>query len=187
MTEKTPHQRQNPQAGSTAPVPQEMGVPEGRPAVVWLKRHLAANVFFRGPYLALRRTLASARLFRQFLYDFNRVRKYSSAVSFGDSQEKLGALLTMAYHSLEKGMSLSKPRPGFGQAHARTVALRLDRYLTFVGVDELAVVSLNVLRAYLDFNHRQGVPLPWLEEKVKKLRVALANRAPELPLAVSSP
>jgi len=156
-----------------------MGVPAGSPAIAWLKRMITSNACLRMPYLAFRRSMASARLLRQHLYDFSRVRKYSSAVRLGDSKEKLSALLTMAFHSLEKGMSLSQPRPGFGQAHVRTVISRLDRYLTFVGPDDLAAVSLNVLRSYQRFNHRNNVSLPWLDEAVLKFsqRISNADRA----------
>lgn len=167
-------------ACSSKPIPQEMGVPDGSPSMVRLKRLVSSTLFFRHFYLILRQAVSAARLYRQHFYDFNRVLQHSSAVSYGDNKEKLRALLTMAYHSLEKGMSLSKPRPGFGQAHARTVVSRLDRYLTYVGPDEFAKVTLNVLCAYLEFNRQNGVPLPWLEVNIQELmtRMGVSSSGP---------
>lgn len=138
-------------------------------------KHRVISGFLRSPYLMLRSWRWSFWLLRECLYDFNRVRRYSSAVHFGDGAEKLKVLLTMAYHSLEKGMSLRNPRPGFGQQHARTLVARLDRYLTCCGVDEHCAVSFNVLRAYAEFNRAKGVSLPWLDRHLEEFEKRIAD------------
>src|SRR5258708_3367928 len=71
-----------------------------------------------------------------YAYDFWRYAKFSSAVYRGNSEEKLRALITIHYHSLEKGMSLASPRPGFGVAAVNTLLMHLRWYLKDYGPAE---------------------------------------------------
>lgn len=50
-----------------------------------------------------------------YLYDFRRFSRHSSALDPDKSPEARAARITKAYHMLEKGLALPEPRPGFGQ------------------------------------------------------------------------
>jgi hypothetical protein len=74
-----------------------------------------------------------------FSYDAKLQEGYSSAIITGDTQEKLNALITLAYHNIEKGLSLRSPRPLFGKAAIRLLNLRLQRYVPEFGWSKSAV------------------------------------------------
>src|SRR5438874_2298083 len=88
---------------------------EGAPHSGCLRATLARLRLTRAVLLGARMIRDTLTLARNCLYDFVRVVRYSSAVSTGNSREKLAALITMAYHGIEKGLALPAPRPGFGK------------------------------------------------------------------------
>lgn len=114
-------------------------------------------------------------------YDFWRYSRFSSSVFRGDSEEKLRALITIHYHSIEKGLSLNNPRPGFGVAAVDTLVDHLSRYLDQYGPAPHLSVPLNALRAYLEFNRRHGIEKPDLESRVAAFERAYANALGPLP------
>jgi hypothetical protein len=113
----------------------------------------------------------SFRLFKQYYYEYSRFRQYSSAVYYGSNQEKLQALLTMAYHSLEKGLSLEKPSPGFGQKALCVLQCRITEYLAKYGHDNYTQVAINALREYIIFNNDKGVDVKGLENYINNLKL----------------
>lgn len=110
------------------------------------------------------------RLAKQFLYDFSRFRKHSSSVKNGDTKEKLQALVTMAYHSIEKGLSLEHPRPGFGKRPLTILQERLTKYVAAYGHDEHTSVSINALQKYIAFNKSHGIDSSKLEAFIGQLQ-----------------
>lgn len=102
-------------------------------------------------------------------YDFWRYSKYSSSVFRGNSEDKLRALITIHYHSIEKGLSLKNPRPGFGVAAINTLLEHMDEYLKRYGPSEHLSTPLNALKSYLDFNQRNGVENNALKNRVESL------------------
>lgn len=104
----------------------------------------------------VRRFVRMGRLVAEYAYDFSRYTAGSSSVNRGDSEAKQRALITMAYHSLEKGLSLPVVRPGFGVEHARTLILRLDTFLSDFIVDDNCRTALGVLDSYNEFNASSG-------------------------------
>lgn len=101
-----------------------------------------------------------------YAYDFWRYAKFSSAVYRGNSEEKLRALITIHYHSLEKGMSLANPRPGFGMAAVNTLLMHLRWYLKDYGPAQHLSVPIGVLKKYIEFNQARGVQKPELSMEV---------------------
>jgi nitroreductase len=104
-----------------------------------------------------------------FWYDFVRVWKYSSAIWTGNSQAKLAALVTMAAHGIEKGLSLPAPRPGFGRELIELLLCRLERYLVLFGPDRVTRAAVDALRAYRDFHAGRGISDPALETRLARL------------------
>lgn len=102
-------------------------------------------------------------------YDYWRYSKYSSSVFRGNSEDKLRALITIHYHSIEKGLSLKNPRPGFGVAAINTLLEHMDEYLKRYGPAEHLSIPLNALKCYLDFNLKNGIDNNTLKNKVDTL------------------
>ncbi|NKS35725.1 nitroreductase [Rhodococcus hoagii] len=101
--------------------------------------------------------VVGGRLVRSFGYDWRRYLRYSSSISEDQSRQNLRAMLTERYHSLEKGMSLPEPRPGFGSKPVGDVVRMLERYVAQFGADEFARVVGKVLVEYVDFNRDAGL------------------------------
>jgi nitroreductase len=105
-----------------------------------------------------------------YIYDFWRYGRFSSSVFRGNTEEKLRALITMHYHSIEKGLSLYDPRPGFGAEAIKDLIAHLNLYLTRHGPAEHLSVPLNALSAYIDHNKRHNIDMTELEEQVDKFK-----------------
>lgn len=110
------------------------------------------------------------------IYDYWRYSKYSSAVFRGDTEEKLRALITIHYHSIEKGLSLAKPRPGFGVLAINTLIEHLQRYLDTYGPAEHLSVPIFALEQYIEFNKRHGLDMSALIARVARLKSAYASK-----------
>ncbi len=102
-------------------------------------------------------------------YDFVRVLRHTSAVTTGNSREKLAALITIGYHGIEKGLALPEPRPGFGALQVSILISRLERYGAAFGFDENAVVAWNVLQEYWRFNEQHGKMDRVLASRIEQL------------------
>lgn len=93
-----------------------------------------------------------------FCYDFRRYLVYSSSVNWADGQQRLRAVLTERYHSIEKGLSLPNPRLAFGRRPLADIVALLPSYVRMYGEDEFTATVACVLRSYLRFNESAGVP-----------------------------
>lgn len=118
-----------------------------------------------------------ARLIREYVYDYHRMVRHSSAVQWGNSREKLQSLIIIRYHGIEKGLSLPQPRPGFGRDKIAQLIEMLRTYIDNYGADHSTLTALNALDAYLEFNAKAGVQDETLRATVEEL----ARRAAEFP------
>lgn len=109
-------------------------------------------------------------LFTNSIYDYWRYSKYSSAVFRGNTEEKLRALITIHYHSIEKGLSLAKPRPGFGVLAINTLIEHVQRYLDAYGPAEHLSVPIFALEQYIKFNRHHGLDMSALSVRVERLK-----------------
>ncbi len=129
-----------------------------------------------GPYQSLKRLLprplleqakrlrSRMRLVPNFFYD---ARRFASASALGAAprnETQYSALVTMAYHQLEKGLSLPQPRPFFGQKPLRKLFGLLDRYGDEYRDCEATLAAHDALNAYLDWHRRRDLSSPFLDE-----------------------
>jgi nitroreductase len=96
----------------------------------------------------LRRVKRIFILFSSFLYDFHRMRRYSAAVKTGDTREKLRALIAVHGHAIEKGLALSRFKPGFGRDRVGSLLLLLREYAARYGTDRTWQGAIGALQAY---------------------------------------
>jgi len=145
-------------SAASSRINEEVGLSSSNKWIRWLKLLPITSHLI----LFIRHQRANFHLRKELGIDRRRYSAHSSAVRVGDTKEKLHALVTMAYHSLEKGLSLRSPRPGFGQEHAKVLIERLSRYRRLFGDDRLTEVTFNVLESYRLFNAKHGFSFDWL-------------------------
>lgn len=92
-----------------------------------------------------------------FSYDLVRYWRYSSSLGATRSRMNLKAAITERYHSIEKGLSLPNPRPGFGSKPLKSLLDLVEVYVADFGNDDLIMTVRGVLTAYLEFNVAAGV------------------------------
>lgn len=86
-----------------------------------------------------------------FKYDRKKFKRFSASYRM-DTREKMKAFLVKEYHAVEKGLALPKPRIGFGQQRISNLIECLYLYIDKYGVDDVVVVSKEVLAEYIAFN-----------------------------------
>lgn len=111
------------------------------------------------------------------LYDMKRFFRYSGMNKSRGYMGEQAARITMAYHQLEKGLSMAVPRPGFGKEPLERLLTRLDPFIRKYGLVPPATNSLAVLDAYMEFNEKAGLDMSELRSRVDKLRVLDATCA----------
>jgi nitroreductase len=120
-------------------------------------------------------------LLASYTYDFWRYYRFSSAVFRGNSEEKLRALITAHYHSIEKGLSLRDPRPGFGADAVSELIYNVALYFKSYGAVNHLSVPLNVLRCYIDFNRVYGIENSALEKRLTEFEQLYQKTLGALP------
>lgn len=91
-----------------------------------------------------------------FSYDVLRYWKYSGRPGDDRTRTHLRSRIVMDYHRIEKGLSLSNTREGFGVVAAKELVGNLRTYLAKYGADEATEVAISVLREYETFNLQSG-------------------------------
>lgn len=93
-----------------------------------------------------------------YVYDFRRfARSYNahSALTAMDREQAITHLLR-TMHSLEKGLALPVPKPGFGYQKAVVLQHEAQAYQTRFGRDEIYRDCMAVLADYTDYQARNG-------------------------------
>jgi len=87
-----------------------------------------------------------------YLYDFWDFARHSPTLSGLGEREALVAVITVYAHNIEKGLSLPKPRSGFGERNIKLLIPALHTYIDRYGHDDTIERATGVLRAYVEFN-----------------------------------
>jgi nitroreductase len=106
--------------------------------------------------LALRSAKRLPPLVASYVYDFQRYVVGSAMLGSEKHRERMTGVITATYHNIEKGLSLPKPRPGFGVDNVAKLLGLLDQHITWFGVDAVVQVAVKVLQAYREFNKKSG-------------------------------
>jgi nitroreductase len=114
-------------------------------------------------------------LVSNYLYDFQRYRRWSATVQSRLSRENLWARIMMEAHRLEKGLSLQSPRPGFGRKAVERLLEGSWEFHDRFGVDQILEVAVNVLAVYNEFNTAHGISDPNLVAEVDRLRRSIES------------
>ena len=91
-----------------------------------------------------------------YLYDIWRYWHHSQAFARFKSRITARAYLLMSVHALEKGLSLSERKPGFGNAKCRELLADALRYQQRFGSDPICQYTVEVVGNVLEFHAATG-------------------------------
>ena len=112
-------------------------------------------------------TLA-VRLVQNFWYDYRRFARASFVIG-KRNRENQRAMIHILFHSIEHGLSLSAPRPGFGQDKVASLLRKTKAYITEFGSDNSTASALRVLDAWVAFNHDLKVDVVGVAGELEQL------------------
>lgn len=107
-------------------------------------------------------------MFREFFYDYMAYRKWNYNARKFFAQNAYEAKILRQAHIIEKGLSLPKPRKGFGQSKIFELFSMLDEYIALGYSTETISFknAVNVLRAYVVFQDNIGYKNEMLNTKL---------------------
>lgn len=95
--------------------------------------------------------IVSLRLFLELLHDYRRLVSHLGAINVQTDKDKFFANILISVHSIEKGLSLPHPRPGFGKLKILNTLQQMDVYKRRYGYDSLFEIAKPVFDAYIYF------------------------------------
>jgi len=109
-------------------------------------------------------------LIDNYLYDLKRFWHYSSAIKPIKELVQLEAKIDARYHNIEKGLTFSEVKLGFGKEKIELLLGFLDQYQQS-GFDQSRrsfQTALSVLAEYIKYHEEQNFNVDWLKKKVRK-------------------
>lgn len=132
--------------------------------------------FLPSPLLkTLRKVKIEIVLISNYFHDFCMYHRHSATINPYKTKSMYQAHIIKNYHSLEKGLSVKNPRPGFGRAVVMELIEELNEYASCYGTDELFQVALNVLSAYYEYNTKNHLTDEELNSQLAFLRKRLGE------------
>lgn len=130
------------------------------------------------PYGRFKNWLKVRISFRKEARSFLRLnRLYNASCASEKDPAKLRNLILREAHTLEKGLSLRRPRQGFGQEKAAHLMGRIETYAARFGRDAFLDGPLGTLTRYLEYSEAHGTALPALHERLAACGPAGAGEA----------
>ena len=111
----------------------------------------------------VRRLIFLMNLFRDHANDAWQFFKWSHNGILDREKAQMENAIIKAYHGFEKGLSLQKPKPGFGQDKARHLLKKLAEWHSRYDPTEMTEAAECSLLAYRDFNEDVGVSISFID------------------------
>jgi nitroreductase len=83
------------------------------------------------------------------------------------TKDKSDANIMLVMHSIEKGMSFSNKKQGWGSEKSERLTNLLERHISLFGIDNRVIVAINILNQYL--NDPFSTKAPNIRQKIKNL------------------
>lgn len=122
------------------------------------------------------------------IYDLGRFSKYSGTFDKERDVSTQKAEITKYYHTIEKGLALPEPRPGFGRQMNHDLCLKIQKALKQGILGHEIQYAVDSLDGYKAFNLAHGVDNPaWIDETLAlaaskgMVPQALPTRQPKVP------
>jgi len=114
-----------------------------------------------------RRLMFLMNLFRDHANDAWKFFKWSHNGIRDREKAQMESAIVKAYHGFEKGLSLQKPKPGFGQDKARNLLKKLAEWHSRYDPTEMTKAAECSLLAYRNFNKDVGVSINFIDAWAK--------------------
>lgn len=111
----------------------------------------------------VRRLKFLMNLFRDHANDAWKFFKWSHNGIRDREKAQMESAIVKSYHGFEKGLSLQKPKPGFGQDKARNLLKKLAEWHSKYDPTEMTKAAECSLLAYRDFNKAVGVSINFID------------------------
>ena len=99
-----------------------------------------------------------------------------NASSYTDKRKKkMEYTLLRENHVIEKGMSISNPRKGFGQSKVKKLIDRLDKYVSLFGMNDFLNYPLSTIKNYIHYTKNNSVEIDEIEMSYQKLISKINN------------
>lgn len=136
--------------------------------------------------------LARMPLTVQFLVEvlayWRRLCRYNASIRTNRDRQKMQYTILRENHIIEKGMSMRNTRRGFGQAKVTTLLEHLLQYNRLFGTADKSFLDypLSTIKAYIDYQHRDGVDIAAIEDTFMQLcrEAGLDADALQLPAGI---
>lgn len=118
------------------------------------------------PVKKLYRAIRSAGLMANAVwYDAARFVRYSGTFGMTNNRSSRRANLVKYYHTIEKGLALPAPRPGFGRLMNQDLCANLRAELSAGNIGEDVQFAIDAVAGYYAFNRAKGTENPpWIAE-----------------------
>lgn len=113
----------------------------------------------------------SMQFLMEVLSYWRRLCRYNASVNTDKDMQKMQYTLLRENHIIEKGMSMRVTRKGFGQKKVTALIDRLRKYNRLYGSigKEFLTYPLATVKVYIDYQHKDGVDIPEIEQNFQKL------------------
>lgn len=88
----------------------------------------------------------------QLFFELKTLSKSLGASNTHRSKNKMEAKIKIAYHAIEKGLSLPNPRTGFGESKVMDLLKEISFYYSTFGYNDFLEAPLSTIHQYLEFN-----------------------------------
>lgn len=120
--------------------------------------------------VTLYKQMKELRKLRKF--DNDRYKKYAYNLNEDYTFNNLRAKITFHYHSIEKGLSNSHLRLGFGKSALTQLFFSLDKYVKYNHPtdDTRFQQALSTLNSYIELHNNKDFDVKWVEDEFEKYR-----------------
>jgi nitroreductase len=152
-----------------AEVHKEFGEPEMSTGS-FLRRNLPGPLFeaLYGARTFWRRQFDFLRLCRDYLHDARRYARWSHSGRADTTLRQREFAILKSYHSIEKGLSLPEPRPGFGKMKINNLITKIDELRSQDPESNKVKAATASINAYKEFNSNHDVMIDWLDAWTKR-------------------
>lgn len=111
--------------------------------------------------------------------------KYNASFSTDEDIKKMQYTLSRENHVIEKGLSMSNPRKGFGQEKVKALINRLSLYYDRYGKSDAAFLSypLSTIKAYIAYQHQNNIDISEIDKQFD----ILCNKTGITPASLTIP
>lgn len=114
---------------------------------------------------------------KQYKFDYRRLLKYAYSMKSDYSQENLRAKITFHYHAIEKGLSKTNLRYGFGRTALCELFWAMDQYIDkqYPTDDFRFQSAISVLCEYVRHHEKSDVSIDWVKERLNRYHIYLTK------------